>query len=76
MLAHQKAKQDMQRVARKEPVSAADLLNIRLCLTYSTSCLEGLDSVQFSVGKTLKMIDQALEAAFVTPVLPLASGVA
>jgi hypothetical protein len=62
MMAHQKAAEDMRKIAAGEVVSGLDLVNIRACLVYETRCLGGLDPEQFSVGKVINLIDENLAA--------------
>lgn len=76
MTAHQKATEDMQKIANGELVTCKDLANIRGCLMFSTMCLDGLDPERFSVGKVVAMIDHALESAVVTVTLPAVSAAA
>ena len=70
MTAHQKAAEDMQKIVAGQQVTCKDLMNIRACIVYGTTCLEGLDPKRFSPSKVNDMIDQALQASTVIVELP------
>jgi hypothetical protein len=57
--APERAKATARQVANGEEMSVADLVNLRLCLVYSTSSLEGLDPKRFTQAAVTRAIDDA-----------------